>query len=139
MSKPQETSQDTLDAIKKVAMDYAEGWFTGDAVRMERALHENLVKRTIVRTKDPAVWTTGRIADKVSMVRWTDEGEGRDTPGDRVYEVEVQDVFREIASVRCLSLAYVDYLQLAHFGNEGWKIVNVLWQFREGEEVEGAS
>src|SRR6516225_3501981 len=34
-------------AITKTALDYIEGWYTGDAVRMERALHPELAKRMI--------------------------------------------------------------------------------------------
>jgi hypothetical protein len=33
------------DAIRAVVLDYVEGWFDGDAARMERALHPELVKR----------------------------------------------------------------------------------------------
>ena len=36
-------------AIKQTALDYIEGWYEGDAERMERALHPELAKR-IVRT-----------------------------------------------------------------------------------------
>src|SRR4051812_14973787 len=34
-------------AIKATALDYIEGWYTGDAERMERALHPELAKRIV--------------------------------------------------------------------------------------------
>ena len=34
------------DAIVRVALDYFEGWFDGDAARMERTLHPDLAKRS---------------------------------------------------------------------------------------------
>jgi hypothetical protein len=34
-------------AIRRVALDYIEGWYTGDAARMERALHPDLAKRIV--------------------------------------------------------------------------------------------
>jgi len=34
-------------AIRQAALDYIEGWYGGDAGRMERALHPELVKRII--------------------------------------------------------------------------------------------
>ena len=34
------------DAIMRVALDYFEGWFDGDAARMERVLHPDLAKRS---------------------------------------------------------------------------------------------
>ena len=36
---------DSEDAVRSVVMDYVEGWFEGDAGRMKRALHPELVKR----------------------------------------------------------------------------------------------
>src|SRR5687768_14241144 len=45
------TAQSAADsaAIRATALDYIEGWYAGDAARMERALHPELAKR-IVRT-----------------------------------------------------------------------------------------
>ena len=34
-----------LAAIRATALDYIEGWYAGDAARMERALHPELAKR----------------------------------------------------------------------------------------------
>ncbi len=34
-------------AIVQAALDYFEGWFDGDATRMERALHPDLAKRLL--------------------------------------------------------------------------------------------
>ena len=122
-----------LDEIRKVAMDYAEGWYTGDQDRMARACHDDLVKRTLVRTENGDGWTSGPISTKSAMVNWTAEGGGSQLGDDLEYDIEVQDVFRDIASVRCLSAEYIDYLHLARYGDAGWQIINVLWQLREGE------
>lgn len=35
-------------AIRATALDYIDGWYTGDAARMERALHPELVKRIVM-------------------------------------------------------------------------------------------
>ena len=37
------------DAIKQTALDYIEGWYEGNAERMERALHPELAKRIVLR------------------------------------------------------------------------------------------
>jgi hypothetical protein len=126
---------DTEDhaAIRAVATDYARGWYEGDPARMARALHPSLVKRTIAPDAKGG-WTVGRTATRDLMIQWTREGEGTAVPGERIYETRILDVFRDIATVRCVSAAYVDYLHLARFGAEEWKIVNVLWQYREGDE-----
>jgi Putative lumazine-binding len=43
----QEAPLDDSAAMKKAALDYIEGWYEGDATRMERALHPELAKRMI--------------------------------------------------------------------------------------------
>ncbi len=42
------------EAIKATALDYMEGWYEGDAARMERALHPELAKRMF--HKDEKSW-----------------------------------------------------------------------------------
>jgi len=34
-------------AIRQTALDYIQGWYTGDGARMERALHPELAKRIV--------------------------------------------------------------------------------------------
>ena len=41
-----QTSADTA-SIRQAALDYIEGWYAGDAARMERALHPELAKRNV--------------------------------------------------------------------------------------------
>src|SRR3977135_170600 len=66
-------------AIRKAALDYIEGWYEGDAERMERALHPELAKR-IVRTNQE----TGRSGlgqmSAMSLVLGTKNGGGKNTP-----------------------------------------------------------
>ena len=44
------------DAIVRVALDYFEGWFDGDAARMERTLHPDLAKRSPTTLLPPGNW-----------------------------------------------------------------------------------
>ena len=129
--KDNETADDAR-AIEAIALDYAQGWFTGNGERMALALHPSLVKRTIMQD-DTGRWTVNRTSTCENMIQWTREGEGKAIAGERIYEVEILDVFRDVATVRCLTSEYIDYLHLARFGADGWKIVNVLWQMREGD------
>jgi len=105
-------------AVVATALDYFEGWFDGDAERMERALHPALAKR------GPTLRTTTRE----QMVAWTAEGEGRALdpgPGRRI-DVTVVDVHGDIASAVVESDVYREYLHLVRT-DDGWKIVNALW------------
>ena len=44
------SAQEAADsaAIHETVLDYVDGWWTGDATRMERCLHPDLVKRRVV-------------------------------------------------------------------------------------------
>ena len=59
------------EAITQTALDYIEGWYEGNAERMERALHPNLAKRAV--RKNPK---TGKAAlldlTKEMMVSFTE-------------------------------------------------------------------
>ena len=38
-----------VEEIRQAALDYAQGWYEGDAERMRRSLHPELAKRAILR------------------------------------------------------------------------------------------
>jgi hypothetical protein len=124
-SAQSQADQDRV-AIEKVALDYIEGWFEGNAERMERALHPDLAKRTI--QTDPATGQTAlQNLTKAKMVEFTQKGGGKGVPADRRgIKVVVLDQFRDIATVRVESVSFIDYLQLGKSGDL-WQIVNVLW------------
>jgi len=113
-------------AIRQTALDYAEGWYTGDAARMERALHPDLAKRMV------ETGSNGRShldqMGALELVQITRGGGGSSTPqGRRRAEVRILDVYRGAASVRVEMSDWVDYLHLARF-NGRWVIVNALWE-----------
>jgi hypothetical protein len=115
-------------AVVTTALDYFEGWFDGDAARMERALHPALAKRSF-RQVDPDA-SQLRTVTKEQMVAWTAEGEGKseDPGGDRHIDIDVVDLHGNIASAIVRSPVYREYLHLVRT-DEGWKIINALWHF----------
>src|SRR5262245_33673868 len=113
-------------AIHRVALDYMQGWYEGDADRMRRRLHPELAKRRILR--DPQTGEEGfRHMCQQCMLDLTQQGGGRDgAPGDkRYYAVSVLDVYGDSACARPGSEAYLDFLQLAR-SQDKWLIMNVL-------------
>src|SRR5262249_22715008 len=113
-------------AIVATALDYFEGWFGGDPVRMERALHPGLAKRAM----DPE--EGGALSEETfrSMVDATERGVGTTrlpADGDPRIDVEVVDVYDTIASVTVRSAVYHEYLHMVRTPS-GWKIANALWQ-----------
>ena len=116
------------DAVRAVTLDYIEGWFDGNAARMERALHPELVKRCRgIEGDDPDALETLTAKD---MIDATGAGEGRgDDVEDRQIEVEISYLGGEAASVTCRCHSYVDLLHLLRMP-EGWRIVNAAWRLR---------
>jgi hypothetical protein len=122
-------SPDDNEAITKTALDYIEGWYTGDAARMERALHPELAKRMI--STDPK---TGRSQfnhmGAMALVQHTRDGGGKKTPQDRqLKEVTILDRYNNAAVVKIVASEWIDYLEVAKF-NGKWKIINVLWELK---------
>lgn len=115
-------------AIRATALDYIEGWYAGDAARMERAVHPELAKR-IVRRADGAVTLGDMTAEQ--LVDATKAGYGTRTPAaEQQKDVTILDIFRNAAVVKVVARDWVDYLQIARWEDE-WKIVNVLWELKE--------
>jgi hypothetical protein len=115
------------DVIRRVALDYIEGWYAGDAERMERSLHPDLVKR-IVQTRDDRS-TIGQVS-AAEFIASTGRGGGSRTPADqRRTDITVLNVFENVASARVDADTWIDYMHLARFNGE-WKIVNVLREIR---------
>jgi hypothetical protein len=109
-------------AIKAAVLDYFEGWFEGDATRMERAVHPRLAKRS------PA--DIGLDEDTAqTMIDATKAGRGTRHPSEkRSVDVEVNEIYGSIASVVVHSEVYREYLHLVRT-DDGWKIVNALWDW----------
>ena len=113
--------------IRAAALDYAEGWYSGDGDRMARAVHPELVKRILVTdtaTGRAFVQTMGASA----LVNGARHGYGKTTPADRQQkDVRILDVFGNAAVARVIMADWIDYLQLVRADGR-WQIVNVLWE-----------
>jgi hypothetical protein len=120
-------------AIRQTALDYVEGWYEGNAERMERALHPDLAKRIV--SKDSK---TGKDRlDSMSaetLVKYTREGGGTKNPKEsQQKDVKILDVYENMASVRVTFARWVDFVHLAKFDGR-WVIVNVLWEYKPKAE-----
>ena len=115
-------------AIRATALDYIDGWWTGNADRMERALHGKLAKRMVFTDSSGH----SRLSDMTALelVQNVRAGGGTRTPKPEQREdVTILDVFRNAAIVKIDAGAWIDYLQEARW-NGRWVIINVLWELR---------
>jgi hypothetical protein len=117
-------------AIRRCILDYFEGWFDGDASRMDRALHPGLAKHALGQGPDRAEVLD--VTTKDEMVEATRQGRGRqrDTP-DRAIRIDIASVSGDIASVIVHSADYVEYALLART-SDGWQITGTLWHWAAG-------
>lgn len=114
--------------IRQAALDYIEGWYEGNAERMERAVHPDLAKR-IVNTNTQGRSVLGHQS-AMTLVQYTRRGGGKDTPAaQRRTDVRILDIFGNVASVRVDADSWIDYLHIAKW-NGRWVIINVLWENR---------
>lgn len=122
-TSPMTTTED-LAAVQAAVRDYIEGWYAGDVVRMDRALHHDLAKRIPQEDGERGL----RSVTKERMLALTADGGG--DMDDPAYEMAVDEVAGDIASVRLVSPEYVDFLHLAKT-EDGWSIVSVLFHMRD--------
>jgi hypothetical protein len=111
-------------AIRATALDYIDGWYEGDAARMERALHPHLAKRQVYQDERGR----SRLVDMTAMelVQGTRSGAGKIPRAERRDAVAILDLYGNAAMVRVDAASWVDYLQELQW-NGRWVIVNVVW------------
>ncbi|MBS1787182.1 MAG: nuclear transport factor 2 family protein [Acidobacteria bacterium] len=117
------------EAIKQTALDYIEGYYDGNAERMERALHPDLAKR-IVRTDSSTGKNKLENMTAQRLVQITQMRQGRPTPKEKQQkDVTILDVFENAATVKIVAADWIDYLHVSKFDGR-WVIVNVLWEMK---------
>lgn len=120
-------------AIRRAAQDYVESWYDGDAARLERCVHPDLVKRAVRPNDSPShPWPPGDFLYEISAMRLAQLTRHEPLPApERTDAVILLDRFENIASVKILGADDVEYLHVAKC-NGRWVIVNVLWGLRQG-------
>jgi hypothetical protein len=121
------------EGIKQAALNYAEGWYEGNAERMESALSPDLAKR-IVRSNDKGQSRIDQMT-AMSLVQGTRSGYGKQTPKtEQQKDVTIFDVFGGAATVKLEMRDWIDYLHVGKV-NGKWVIVNVLWEMKPKKET----
>lgn len=116
------------EAIKRAALNYAEGWYEGNAEKMESALSADLAKR-IVRTNPQGQSGLGQMT-AMSLVQGTRGGSGKQTPvAEQQKDVTILDAMSNSATVKLEMREWVDYMHLGKM-NGKWVIINVLWEMK---------
>ena len=115
-------------AIKQTATDYIEGWYEGDATRMERALHPELAKRMV--SPDSRGRSRLNQMSAMTLVQSTRAGGGKNTSKEQQQkDITILDRFNNAAVVKVVASGWIDYLEEVKFDGQ-WKIINVLWELK---------
>ena len=122
-------SNDQDRAIRKAALDYMEGWYDGDADRMENSLHPDLAKRVLMPHPKRKHGKVEHMS-AMTLVKATRNQRKKPTPTEkRTANITIYDVDGNAASVKAEMHDWIDYMHLSKIGDQ-WKIVNVLWEVK---------
>ena len=119
--QPRKPSEE--EAIRGAVADYIEGYYTGDARRVERSLHPHYLKHMIITGVDEQL----RIIDKtgLELVQEVRTHGPSDLPvSERKEQISLLDISGDMASVKLVAAHWTDYMTLLK-SNGQWKIVSV--------------
>jgi hypothetical protein len=124
-NKSNQTSDSLL--IIETALNYGDGYYSGDAARMERAIHPDLNK--VCPVVMPQTGKTFLIySSGSSLIEASRAKAGFVEEQNRKTAVKVLKINDNVACARLTSSQFNDYLAMVRFDGQ-WKIVNVLWTF----------
>jgi len=113
-------SDDDTSAVRATVTNYIEGYFNGDAQRMEQTLHPHYLKH-VIHADIPMREKTG--PEMMKDVRG--DGPPDLSPASKTEQVTVLDVAGNIASAKLVTPGWTDYMTLSKLNGE-WKILSVV-------------
>jgi hypothetical protein len=125
-----QTQADTA-AIRAAALDYVEGFYTGDTVRLAKGLSADLVKRIIDNRNGKSTLTTIGLKDLIGYTRSGQKMPDKNPAEPFAAKVDIYDITSDIAIAKVTTNkmnVFFDYIQAGKINGE-WKIINVLWAF----------
>jgi len=124
-------SPEDTAAIIRTSLDYIDGYYSGDAARVERAIHPDLNKATprdLPQTGRTALTYTTWSA----LVEFTRAKIGALDDTARHINVIILNTENDVSNVKIISANFTDYIQVVKLDGE-WKILNVI--FTSGSKV----
>jgi alkyl hydroperoxide reductase subunit AhpC len=112
-------------AIRQTALDYIDGYYSGDVSRIEKAVHPDLNKAT-PRDLPQSGRTTLAYTTYSGLVEFTRAKVGALDDTARHIQVKILNIENDIANVKIISANFIDYIQEIKLDSQ-WKIVNVIY------------
>lgn len=114
------TSNVEASAVHATVTNYIEGYYTGDAQRMEKTLHPHYLKH-MIHGDIPMREKTGTQM----LAELRKNGPANLTAAEKTEQVTVLDVAGEIASAKLVTPGWTDYVTLSKVDGD-WKILSVV-------------
>jgi len=122
-------------AIHAAALDYAEGWYSGDPSRMQQSLHPDLAKRRVA--SDQAGDRRLVHMDRRRLLAGNrPQNAARYANAPRRADVLILDGFGHVATVKLVMDEWVDYMHVVRDEHGEWRVINVLWDVLPDQGVE---
>jgi hypothetical protein len=117
-----------IDAVRRAVLDYVEGFYEGDTVKLARVLRPEMYKFGFWRNSDTSAYrgsqmTYAQALAYANRVR-TQKSQA---PASAPKGVQVLDIMDQTASAKLTAQWGIDYLLLARYDGR-WMITHVLWQ-----------
>ncbi|MCI0425123.1 MAG: nuclear transport factor 2 family protein [Actinobacteria bacterium] len=116
-------SQEDIESIRRAALDYLEGYVSADAPRHLGAYHPEAIKRRYTVHDEVFGITTispQTMSDDAALQTPRDVGD---------FEILIDGVYHDIATVRVYSQWWVDFLHVVK-ARGSWKLFHVTWHRR---------
>lgn len=125
-----QTNEDSL-AIRKAALDYVEGWATGNVERIQNGVSPELSKRRVTAAGEMVIVQDMSRSLLCAAALQNKQGvRMKDLTPDKPFaqEVKILDIDGINASAKTWNTKYgfFDYIHLSKAGGK-WQVVNVLW------------
>ena len=127
---PQPSAAQDSAGVRAAALDYIEGFYTGDSTRLVRSVRPEVYKFGFWRHRDSTDYNPGSQMTWAGFHRYANDVKargGRGAPANAPKDVEIFEVLDKIASAKVTAWWGVDYLLMAKFDGR-WMITHVLWQ-----------
>ena len=117
------------NAIRQTLLDYMESWYSREYERLERSFYPAVVKRGFYPLGSTGVncISISTFSEMVERVRASSLSRKPRHPKEKwIVEIEILDVYQQIATAKTVGDGWVDYIHLADVNGE-WKIINILY------------
>ncbi len=118
-------------AIERAVRDYIESQHQTQPELMARGVHKELAKRTYWKAADGTEFIMKTDFDTMMKVAKTYNKDGTKFPKLPRVDIKILDVDQRVASVKLTADEWIDYMHLYKNDSNGWKILNVLWQYHD--------